>query len=107
MIDLLKTSEAVNGYTVRAWTGLATDEGVGLIATIEVSDARGMPVCRFEEFLDAALQRSSEAWPLDDLEASRLLQERALERARSAVFAGTLGEAHGHRFDIPLKEPRD
>jgi hypothetical protein len=101
MIDLLRGSEHVLGYHVRAWTGVATDEGVGLISTVEVSDERGVPVCRFEEFLDASLQRTSDAWPLDNEAASRLLQERAMERARGAVLGGGLREVHGHRFDIP------
>jgi hypothetical protein len=58
-------------------------------------------VCRFEEFLDASLQRAGGAWPRDDHEASRLLQERAIERARQAVLGRSLGELHGHRYDVP------
>ena len=98
MITLLLAHETVSGYTIRAWTGPATDEGVGLIAMLEVSDAVGRPVCRFEEFLDAFIQHK--AWPHDDHEACRLLQERAVDRARVAVLGETLGALHGHRYDV-------
>ena len=100
MLDLLCASETVAGYHIRVWTGVATDEGVGLIAMVEVADARGVPVCRFEEFLDASLQRDG-LWPRKGGAAAARLQEQALERGRAAVLAGTLGDAHGHRFDIP------
>src|SRR5688572_28168341 len=76
LITLLRAHETVSGYTIRAWTGPATDEGVGIIALLEVSDASGRPVCRFEEFLDAAVQRTTD-WPRDEHEASLLLQQCA------------------------------
>ena len=100
MIDLLTAAETFSSWTIRAWTGLATDEGVGLISMVEVSDERGRPLCRFELFLDAVLQRRDAAWPRDDAEASRLLQQLAIERARDAALAGSLAELHGHRFDL-------
>lgn len=100
MITLLRAYETVSGYTIRAWTGPATDEGVGLIAMLEVSDHGGRPVCRFEEFLDAFAQSTDPSWPLDDDEASRMLQARAVDRARVAVLAGTLSALHGHRYDV-------
>ena len=99
MITLLRANETVSAYTIRAWTGPATDEGVGLIALLEVSDPTGRPVCRFEEFLDDAIQRTTD-WPRDEHEASLLLQERAIDRARLAVAEGTLGSLNGHRFDL-------
>ena len=95
MLDRLRASEAIAGYTVRAWTGVATDEGVGLISMVEVMDGRGVPVCRFEEFRIADM-----AWPREQDGALEALQEWALERARSAVLGGTLSELHGHRYDI-------
>ena len=100
MITLLRAQETASGHTIRAWTGPATDEGVGLIAMLEVSDAAGRPVCRFEEFLEAAVQRTDPSWPRDDDEAARVLQERAVDRARVAVLGGTLFALHGHRYDI-------
>jgi len=100
VITLLRAYETVSGYTIRAWTGPATDEGVGLIAMLEVSDAVGRPVCRFEEFLDAAIQLADPSWPRDEESASRLLQERAVDRARVAVLGGTLSALNGHRYDI-------
>jgi hypothetical protein len=65
---------------------------------LEVSDRAGRPVCRFEEFLDASLQRTD--WPRDDHEACRLLQERTVDRARLAVLDGTLATLHGHRYEV-------
>jgi hypothetical protein len=100
VINLVTTSESVGGYQLRAWSGIAVDEGVGLIALVEVSDGSGRPVCRFEEFLDAAIQRTGPAWPRDDAEAARLLQERAVERARGGVLGNTLDALNGHRFDV-------
>jgi hypothetical protein len=99
MITLLRANETVAGYTIRAWTGPATDEGVGLIAMLEVADPGGRPVCRFEEYLDASVQRARQ-WPRDEHEAIILLQERALDRARLALNEGTLPSLNGHRFDI-------
>jgi hypothetical protein len=98
VITLLRAHETISGYTIRAWTGPATDEGVGIIAMLEVSDSTGRPVCRFEEFLDAAVQRA--AWPREDHEACRLLQEHAVDRARVAVLGEALSTLHGHRFDV-------
>jgi hypothetical protein len=100
VITLHRAHETVSGHTIRAWTGPATDEGVGLIAMLEVSDSTGRPVCRFEEFLDAAILRTDASWPRDDDEASRVLQERAVDRARVAVLGGTLSALHGHRYDV-------
>jgi hypothetical protein len=99
VLDLLTASETASGYTLRAWTGVATDEGVGLISLVEVSDARGAPVCRFEVFVDAAVLRNG-AWPRDEREAARRLQDDAVGRARGAIFSETLHELHGHRFDV-------
>ena len=100
MLDLLRASETLSGYTIRAWTGVATDEGVGLIAMVEVMDERGVPVCRFEEFLADSVRRADPSWPRGEAEATRALQERAIGRARSAVLGAAMGELHGHRFDI-------
>ena len=100
MLDRLRASEAIAGYTVRAWTGVATDEGVGLISMVEVMDGRGVPVCRFEAFLGDSVRIADMAWPREQDGALEALQEWALERARSAVLGGTLSELHGHRYDI-------
>ena len=99
MLDLLTAHDSAGVYTLRAWTGVATDEGVGLIALVEVSDSRGAPVCRFEVFVDASILRNG-VWPSDEAEAARRLQSEALERARNAVLSDTLHELHGHRFDL-------
>jgi hypothetical protein len=99
MITLLRGHDAVSGYAIRAWTGPATDEGVGLISMVEVSDEGARPVCRFEVFLDAMVL-ARRKWPPDDEAACRLLEVEALERARAAVLGGSLHELHGHRFDI-------
>ena len=106
MIDRLRASEAVAGHTVRAWTGVATDEGVGLISMVEVMDGRGVPVCRFEEFLADPVRRSDPTWPRDEGAALEALQARALERARNAVLGSSLHELHGHRHDIGDAEAR-
>ena len=98
MLDLLTANETAGPYAIRAWTGVATDEGVGLISLVEVSDARGVPVCRFEVFVDASILRGG-AWPRDELEAARRLQDGALGRACSAALSETLQELHGHRFE--------
>jgi hypothetical protein len=98
LITLLRAHETTADNTIRAWTGPATDEGVGLIAMLEVWDAAGRPVCRFEVFLPASAQGTT--WPRDEHEACRLLQERSVEMARDAVLAGTLSELHGHRYDL-------
>lgn len=100
MLDLLRAAETVNGYTIRVWTGLATDEGVGLIALAEIMDGRGVPVCRFEEFIADVARRREASWPRSQDASLEMLQERALERARVAVLGDSLREAHGHRFDI-------
>ena len=101
MITLHRAHETVSDHTIRAWTGPATDEGVGLIALLEVSDPTGRPVCRFEEFLDAVVATRRPLRGLgDDDDASRQLQERALDRARVAILDGTLSQLHGHRFDV-------
>jgi len=99
VIDLVTASESCDAYGLRAWTGVAVDEGVGLIAIVEVSDARGRPVCRFELFLDASVRRTAPVWPADDRQAAAILQAEALGRARAAVQGGTLTELHGHRFE--------
>ena len=100
MLDRLRASETVGAYTIRAWTGVATDEGVGLISLVEVMDGRGVPVCRFEEFLADSVRRVDESWPRDEAAALDALQARAIERARGAILGGTLQEAHGHRYDV-------
>ncbi len=89
MLDLLQASETVSGYTIRAWTGIATDEGVGLISMVEVDDARGVPVCRFEEFVADSVRRSDPSWPREQDAAAKALQDQALERARNAVLSNT------------------
>ena len=100
VIDLINANESLSGRHLRAWTGVAVDEGVGLICIIEVSDERGRQLCRFEEFLHAAIQQKSAAWPRADDAAAQQLQDRALERARTAVIANTLAQLNGHRFDV-------
>jgi hypothetical protein len=100
VLDLLQTSETVNGYTIRAWACVATDEGVGLIALVEVSDSLGVPVCRFEVFIADSVRRLDATWPRDQDAAAAALQEHALERARIAVLGESLGELHGHRYNI-------
>jgi len=101
MIDLVSANEIVDGHHVRAWTGVATDEGVGLICLVEVSDAAGRQLCRFEEFLHASTQQRHPSWSGSDREVAIRLQRRALDRARTAVTADTLVQLHGHRFDVP------
>ena len=98
MITHLRAQESTAGHTIRAWTGPATDEGVGLISMIEVWDASGRPVCRFELFLGTNAQDTT--WPRDEHEACRVLEERALSMARAAVVDETLTTLHGHRFDL-------
>jgi hypothetical protein len=100
MIDLTSASEAIAGYRVRAWSGVATDEGVGLICLVEVSDAAGRQVCRFEVLLQASTQRRRPAWAGPDREVAQRLQDHSLERVRTAVAAGALADLHGHRFEI-------
>jgi hypothetical protein len=100
MIDLVTANETLDGYHLRAWTGIAVDEGVGLIALVEVSDATGRPVCRFEEFLEASLRNLDPGWLRDDTAAARQLQYRALDRALAAVTANTLATLNGHRFEV-------
>jgi hypothetical protein len=102
MLDRLRATETVSGYTIRAWTGEATDEGVGLISMVEVMDGSGVPVCRFEEFLGDGVRLVDASWPRDVVAALVALQDRALERARSAVNGGRLHEEHGHRYDVSV-----
>ena len=99
----MRASETVSGYTIRAWTGVATDEGVGLISMVEVCDARGLPVCRFEEFLADSVRRTDPSWPREQDAAAKALQRRAIERAREAV----LGNALRARARPPLRHPGD
>jgi hypothetical protein len=101
VIDLIAANETVGGRHLRAWTGVAVDEGVGIISIVEVSDAHGRPLCRFEEFLDAAIQQRGDTWPRNDAAAAQQLQDRALERARAATLDGDLIRLNGHRFDVP------
>jgi hypothetical protein len=96
VIDITSTREVFGGYVIRAWSGIATDEGVGLICLVEVS-ASGLIVSRFEEFL--AAEHKGRDWPSQDAEAARVLQEFAVERARKAVAKGSLAPLHGHRFE--------
>ena len=100
MIDLISASETLDGHHIRAWTGVATDEGVGLICLVEVSDAGGRQVCRFEVLLHASTQQRDAAWSGPDREVARRLQDHALDRARAAVAAGALADLHGHRFEV-------
>ena len=99
MIDLITANETLDGYRVRAWTGVAVDEGIGLISIVEVTDSAGRAVCLFEEFLDASVRNLDPAWPPDDTEAARRLQSRALDRAHAAITAGQLDKLNGHRFE--------
>jgi hypothetical protein len=101
MIDLISATETIDGHHVRSWTGVATDEGVGLICLVEVSDANGRQLCRFEEFLNASTQQRHAAWSGSDREVAARLQARSLDRARQALTAGTLAHLHGHRFEVP------
>jgi hypothetical protein len=101
VIDLINVSETLDGYHIRAWTGVATDEGVGLICLVEVSNAAGRVLCRFEELLHASTQQRNAAWSGLDREVARRLQDHALERARHAVTAATLPDLHGHRYEVP------
>jgi hypothetical protein len=105
LLDRLRATETVSTYTLRAWTGVATDEGIGLITMIEVCDERGVPVCSFQEFLADSVRREDGAWPRAQDKAASALQGRALDRARSAVLAGTLQTLHGHRYDIEVSAP--
>jgi hypothetical protein len=107
VLDLLQASETVPGYTIRAWTGVATDEGVGLISMVEVDDARGIPVCRFEEFVADSVRRTDISWPREQDAAARSLQDRALDRARNAILGNALRATHGHRYDVPPAVPTD
>jgi hypothetical protein len=100
MIDLVTANETLDGHPLRAWSGIAVDEGVGLITIVEVSDADGRTLARFEEFLDARTRNPRATWPRDDTEAARTLQSRALDRARAAIAAGTLAALNGHRFEV-------
>jgi hypothetical protein len=100
MIDLVTANVTLDRHHLRAWSGVAVDEGVGLICIVEVSDNTGRPLARFEEFLDAAAQRTNPAWPRDDTEAARQLQEHALDRARAAIAANTLPTLNGHRVEV-------
>jgi hypothetical protein len=99
MIDLVTANETLDGHRLRAWSGVAVDEGVGLIAIVEVSGADGRALARFEEFLDARRRNRDVAWPRDDRDAARELQSRALDRAKAAIVAGTLAALNGHRFE--------
>ena len=71
MITLLRANETVSAYTIRAWAGCtATDEGVRPHRHARsLQTPPGRPVCRFEEFLDDAIQRTTD-WPRDEHEAS-------------------------------------
>jgi hypothetical protein len=99
MIDLVSGSESVAGYSIRAWAGTATDEGVGLICLAEVSNDRGL-VCRFEVLLPAAAQLRLPAWAGPDPEVARRLLQEAQERARYAIETKTLPDLHGRRLEI-------
>lgn len=101
MINHLTTSETSGDYTIRVWTGVATDEGVGLIAMVEVLDGRGVPVCRFDEFLADSVRRAGAAWPREQSTALEALQSAAMARARDAVLGGALQVVNGHRYDVP------
>jgi hypothetical protein len=105
MIDLVTANVTLALHHIRAWSGVAVDEGVGLICMVEVSDDTGRPLARFEEFLDSFIQHKS-GWPLDDTEAARQLQDRALNRARTAIAANILPTLNGHRYDVkPTDSP--
>jgi hypothetical protein len=100
LIDLRHVTETVSDLTIRAWSGIATDEGVGLIVLMEVLDARGLPACRFEEFLADSVRQRDRHWPANQAAALEMLQAQAIERARAAVLAGTLAALNGHRYDV-------
>jgi hypothetical protein len=104
VIELFTAQEAFGGHQLRCWSGIAVDEGVGLIAIVEVSDAAGRPLARFEEFLDAFVRNLDPAWPRDDSAAAGRLQSRALDRARAAIAADTLPTLNGHRFEAALTD---
>jgi hypothetical protein len=99
MIDVVSARETLDGYSIRAWTGVATDEGVGLLSIVEVADGRGRTACRFEVFLPAGGEQVHARWGCSEHDSALGLQEEALRRAREAVAAGSLAQLHGHRFD--------
>jgi hypothetical protein len=99
MIDLLTGGETFDAHRIRAWAGVATDEGVGLICLVEVSDASGRLVCRFEVLLPEAL-RHLQPWTGSDTDAARRLLDHTLERARAAVAAASLSNLHGRHLEI-------
>jgi len=100
MIDLLSAGERFGDFQLRAWSGTAVDEGVGLIAIVEISDAAGRLLARFEEFLDATVHRSDPTWPRDDTAAARRLLEKAMDKARSEIAGDSLSTLNGHRFEV-------
>ncbi|HWC28753.1 MAG TPA: hypothetical protein VG845_01615 [Dehalococcoidia bacterium] len=100
MIDLSSATEVCDGYQVRAWSGVATDEGVGMICLVEVSSGRGRVSCRFEAMLAASVQRGNPDWSGPDAEVAVRLQDNALARAREAILGNGLADLHGRRLDI-------
>jgi hypothetical protein len=100
MIDLVTTSETSGAYRIRAWAGVATDEGVGLICLVEITDPAGRLVCRFETLLPDTVRLRNPAWPGPDRDVCQLLLDYTLERAHAAVSSSSLPHLHGRRLEI-------
>ena len=100
MIDLVTVSETFDAHRIRAWSGVATDEGVGLICLVEVADRAGHLVCRFEVLLTEAARFRDPAWSGPDRDVCQRLLDHALERARAAVASSSLPNLHGRRLEV-------
>jgi hypothetical protein len=100
MIDLVTASETFDAHLIRGWAGVATDEGVGLICLVEVTDRAGRLVCRFEVLLPATTQWSDAAWSGRDVEVAKRLLGNGIGRAREAIAAAKLADLHGRRFEV-------
>jgi hypothetical protein len=101
MIDLVSATVTFDSHTVRGWAGVATDEGVGLIGLVEVSNAARL-VCRFEALLPEAARRRHPAWSGPDRDVCQRLLDHIFDQARAAVAAGSLAGLHGRRVEIAL-----
>jgi hypothetical protein len=100
MIDLLTASETFDAHLIRGWAGVATDEGVGLICLVEVSDPAGRLVCRFETLLPETARRGEPAWSGPDRDVCQRLLDHALQSARAAAASASLPNLHGRRLKI-------
>ena len=100
VLDLINATETAGEYSIRAWSGAATDEGTGLISLVEISDGKGRLVCRFELLLHDAARLKLAARRGADLDVSRRLQDTALEKARDALTREVLPSLHGRRLEI-------